>query len=128
MASSSAMTTRLPMRRVSFLVGGPGPDYLGSTASLPRSSSWRRSSSPIIAKQRGPAPVGGVGRALRVGVVVPGQGRLRHERTDAGIVGRVVEHHQLLVEHRQLLAHPHEASVDVPQGPFDQGAAHADEF
>ena len=59
------------------------------------------------------------------GVLVAGQRGLRHERPDPGVVGRVVEDDQLLVEHGQLLAGPHQPAVDVAERPFDEGSAHA---
>jgi len=56
---------------------------------------------------------GGVGVALGARVLVAGERRLGDEGADAGVVGVVGEHEELLVENGQLLSGPDEPVVDV---------------
>lgn len=75
-------------------------------------------------QQPGAFAHGGVGVALGARVFVPGQRGLGDERPDAGIVGRVREDENLLVEHGQLLTAADEPVVDIAERSFDEGPAH----
>ncbi len=46
----------------------------------------------------------GVGVALGLVMLLTGDGRLRHEGTQAGVFGHLAEAGQLLVHHSELLA------------------------
>ncbi len=48
-----------------------------------------------------------------------GERRLRHERPQPGVLGRLGEHSQLLLDDGELLASLHESSVNLGETPLD---------
>ncbi len=65
-----------------------------------------------------------IGVALGVVVLPVGEWRLRHERSQPGVVGRLGQEAELLVRHRQLLAELLQARADVGEASFDQRPGH----
>ncbi len=131
MASSSAMTTRAGRRRrravtASSVAVTRGVICVPVTAARarPRSSSWRSLELGHRLEQRVAGPRHGVGVARRLVVLLRRQRRLRHQGPHAGLVGRLLDDGQLLVEHGQLLPRPDEPGVDVSDPPFQQDAMH----
>jgi hypothetical protein len=64
--------------------------------------------------------------ALSVTVLVRRKGCLGYERAQPEIVGDVVDHDELFVEHGQLLACLGEATMDITERTFDEWASHGD--
>ena len=106
MPSSSAMTTRvgatpLPEHPVEqFVLGALELGDLGQHLAA--------------------VPPHGVGVTLGLTHVLAGERRLRHKRTQAGVVSDVVEHRQLLVGDGQIPAQLAEAGGDLAQPSFEQ--------
>lgn len=69
----------------------------------------------------------GVGVALRVVVLAVGERRLRDERAQPGVVGRLGEVRQLLVGHGQILPELAQAAGHLREAPFDDGLGHRGE-
>ena len=61
----------------------------------------------------------GVGVTSRLAVLALGEGGLRHERTDAGVVGLTGELCELLVDDRQFGAQVAQAGRHLAQPAFD---------
>ena len=66
----------------------------------------------------------GVGVALGLTLVLPGERGLRHQRTQPGIVGDVVEHRQLLIGHGEILPKLGETGGDLAQPTFEERPGH----
>lgn len=62
----------------------------------------------------------GRGGPLGLTVLVIGERGLRHEGTDARVVGDVGEVGELLVRDRELLSQRPESAADHPEAAFDQ--------
>lgn len=72
----------------------------------------------------GPAAPHGVDVALGVAMLPLGQGGLPHQGAHAGVVGLVGQHHQLLVEHPQLLARLAQVGRHLPEAALDGCLGH----
>ncbi len=70
------------------------------------------------------APGHGIGVAPGVRVLALREGRLRDQRPDAGLVGRLGERGQLVIDHGQLLTSALEPLGNIHQPALDQGSGH----
>jgi hypothetical protein len=62
----------------------------------------------------------GISVSLGLALVLTGEGRLRHQRAQPGVVGDVVEDRQLLVGDRQIVAQLAETGGDLAQPSFEE--------
>ena len=110
-----------PGRTAPILPERPQP---GPTTSRSSRSSWRRSSSAIWSTSA--CRVRSMGGGLPAGLVVllGGDRGLGHQGPQPGVVGHLVHHNQLLVEHGQLAAGADQPLVGVAQASFDGGPVH----
>jgi len=117
MASSSAMTTRVVTRVPLSL--GPGLGH------QPVEQLVLGLLQPVdLVEDLGAVTMHRIGMALGVVVLPVGEGRLRDERPEPRVVGRLGQVAELLVGHGQLVAQLLEARADVGQAAFDEGPGH----
>jgi hypothetical protein len=66
--------------------------------------------------------------ALRVPVLVVGERRLRHQRAQTSVVGLFGEHHELLVDDRELVTEGSQTAADIGEAALDRRCWHDDKL
>src|ERR1700716_2670056 len=69
---------------------------------------------------RGSTAGQGIGVSTRLAQLTVGKGRLRHEVPDTGLVRRLRQRRQLLVDNGQLLADSLQPGVDLDEATLDE--------
>ena len=77
-----------------------------------------------LAHDVGSVPGHGVGMTLGLGVLAPGQRRLRDQSAETGVGGGVGEHGELLVGNRELLTEITQALGGLEEPALDQRPGH----
>ena len=101
--------------------GGPQP---GPTTRRSSRSSWRRSSSAIWSTSAWRVRMHGRRLPADLVVLLGGDRGLGHQGPQAGVVGHLVDHHELLVEDGQLAPGADQPLMGVLQASLDGGPVH----
>ena len=77
-----------------------------------------------VLEQVSAVPLHGIGVALGIVVLAVGQGGLRDQRAQPGVVGRLGEVGQLLIGHGEVVPQLAEPAGDLCEAAFDEGPGH----